>query len=278
MMFGCSVDGPNTKGVWFKGGSTANVIQGLYVEPDAGGYPIVFDAGADYNTMNGIILAAAAGATVNEIVDNGSTNSWEASAVDPVIVATHSRYHPGNKPFESILLKPTADKSEIFVLKAADGTNAVDISTSVTKRIDLVNSTNLIMYSNDFITQVLSIAGATGNLLTKGAITIYPAADGGEKLLIQTAAGTAVIDASTTGGIGTLALGNSANFKVYSDNFSTTKFTVDGATGNTLIKGTLTAGGATPPNITGSRGGNAALASLLTALATIGLIQDSTTP
>lgn len=44
--------------------------------------------------------------------------------------------------------------------------------------------------------------------------------------------------------------------------------------GNTHISGTLSVGSV--PTITGSRGGNAALASLLTALATIGLIIDST--
>lgn len=33
----------------------------------------------------------------------------------------------------------------------------------------------------------------------------------------------------------------------------------------------------TPPTVTGSRGGNAALASLLSALATLGLIVDETT-
>lgn len=34
---------------------------------------------------------------------------------------------------------------------------------------------------------------------------------------------------------------------------------------------------ASPPSVTGSRGGNAALASLLTVLASLGLITDSTT-
>lgn len=45
--------------------------------------------------------------------------------------------------------------------------------------------------------------------------------------------------------------------------------------GNAAISGTLSVG--TVPSITGSRGGNAALASLLTALAAMGLITDNTT-
>jgi hypothetical protein len=45
--------------------------------------------------------------------------------------------------------------------------------------------------------------------------------------------------------------------------------------GGTL--GFLGTGGVTKQTITGSRGGNAALASLLTALASHGLITDSTT-
>jgi len=42
--------------------------------------------------------------------------------------------------------------------------------------------------------------------------------------------------------------------------------------------GPLVIGAPTPPSVTGSRAGNAALASLLTALATQGLVIDNTTP
>lgn len=67
---------------------------------------------------------------------------------------------------------------------------------------------------------------------------------------------------------------------------NTNKFTVTEASGNTSIAGTLSVtgnsgfNGTAPiakPTISGSRGGNAALASLLTALANYGLITDSTT-
>jgi hypothetical protein len=44
--------------------------------------------------------------------------------------------------------------------------------------------------------------------------------------------------------------------------------------GNASVSGTLSVG--TVPTITGSRGGNAALANLLTALAAMGLIVDGT--
>ena len=57
---------------------------------------------------------------------------------------------------------------------------------------------------------------------------------------------------------------------------STGKFTTTIADA-TVMQGTLQVG-ASVPNIVGSRGGNAALASLLTALATEGLITDGTTP
>ncbi len=40
----------------------------------------------------------------------------------------------------------------------------------------------------------------------------------------------------------------------------------------------LAANGRAPPNVTGGRGGNAALASLLSALAGLGLIADDSTP
>lgn len=45
---------------------------------------------------------------------------------------------------------------------------------------------------------------------------------------------------------------------------------------DTEIQGKLTAP-VSPPSVTGSRGGNAALASLLTVLASLGLITDNTT-
>lgn len=45
---------------------------------------------------------------------------------------------------------------------------------------------------------------------------------------------------------------------------------------NTDIQSKLTTP-VSPPSITGSRGGNAALANLITALATLGLVTDNTT-
>ena len=62
-------------------------------------------------------------------------------------------------------------------------------------------------------------------------------------------------------------------------NASGSPLTVD-AVGNTSFRGNLGANGTTParPTVTGSRGGNAALASLMTGLAAIGLVTDSTTP
>jgi hypothetical protein len=57
--------------------------------------------------------------------------------------------------------------------------------------------------------------------------------------------------------------------------------TISRATGNTAFSGTVGVNGTTPPaskpTVTGSKGANAALASLLTALAAYGLITDSST-
>ena len=49
------------------------------------------------------------------------------------------------------------------------------------------------------------------------------------------------------------------------------------ASGTAPMVGFLGAAAVTRPTVSGSRGANAALASLLTALATLGLITDSTT-
>jgi hypothetical protein len=73
----------------------------------------------------------------------------------------------------------------------------------------------------------------------------------GRNLLLETSAGTAAV-----------AIDSSQNIRL-------------GATGTSI--GFLGATAVARQNITGSRGGNAALASLLTALASFGLITDSTT-
>ncbi len=61
------------------------------------------------------------------------------------------------------------------------------------------------------------------------------------------------------------------HIKDFAETFTHMTFKSDGAVGF------FGAGGVTRPNVTGSRGGNAALASVLTALSQLGLISDSTT-
>ena len=56
--------------------------------------------------------------------------------------------------------------------------------------------------------------------------------------------------------------------------YGSVKHTLDGATNRVGFFG---ASPSSKPAVTGSRGGNAALASLITALATLGLITDNTT-
>lgn len=87
--------------------------------------------------------------------------------------------------------------------------------------------------------------------------------------------------------MGILASGLGASFDVTATNISTPlPLALQSSGGRTNVGGALAVSGnvafngATPaakPTITGSRGGNAALASLLTALAAIGLITDGTT-
>lgn len=92
------------------------------------------------------------------------------------------------------------------------------------------------------------------------------------------------IDASASGGPGTLVFGDgaSADTNLYRSAVDTLKTDDSFHVGATLRHlgsslGFYNSAAVTKPSATGSRGGNAALASLLTALASLGLVTDSTT-
>jgi hypothetical protein len=149
------------------------------------------------------------------------------------------------------------------------------------------------------------VAGGTGDIWVEkagdtmtGALIV--SATAGESLLVRKAStGTKIFDVDTSGDI--VYVINGADLRLTSGDYAGTTFNVDGATGNTDVSGALSvvgdvslngggfrlngAGtqmgfyGATQipkPTITGSRGGNVALADLLTKLASIGLITNST--
>jgi hypothetical protein len=142
-------------------------------------------------------------------------------------------------------------------------------------------------------------AGATGNsagaafttsvdgTTSIGTVVINPFSSGKRALDIRLAADATSrlrVDASSGSGSGTLTFGDgtTADTNLYRASANTLA-TDDALTvalalrhlGTTL--GFYGATAATKPTVTGSRGGNAALASLLTSLATLGLLTDSTT-
>ncbi len=92
-----------------------------------------------------------------------------------------------------------------------------------------------------------------------------------------------IVDATAAGDVIINEDGAATNFRVESDTDANI-IAVTGSANKVQLAGAATstlaffgAAGATQPTVTGSRGGNAALASLLTALANLGLIVNSTT-
>lgn len=152
----------------------------------------------------------------------------------------------------------------------------------------------------------LSMVGTGNTFAVFGGVQVNPVSPPVHPLdilLSNTFASTATIDIFSGGPIEinagtTLALTSDSSMSINSTGGMTIQANSGGLSIEALTGGTLTLNGAdidvgvsnlnnisfyggtgsTQPTITGSRGGNAALASLLTALATLGLIVDSSTP
>lgn len=109
---------------------------------------------------------------------------------------------------------------------------------------------------------------------TGEGIALY-SLDGGIVIDNIVGSGVANITLDTSGNIemgGSAPTGSEPSIVIASDG----SLTLQGSQGSGI---TFSSGSAvTPISVTGSRGGNAALASLLTALDSVGLITDSTTP
>jgi len=132
----------------------------------------------------------------------------------------------------------------------------------------------------------LANASVTGDLSVMGTAKGYRFRTGGSNLDLE-ATGTDLIVSNWSG---TAFDGNQRSYLRLSADaqniqaagkiefvdalYGATKHTLDGAANQVGFYG---ASPASKPSVTGSRGGNAALASLITALATLGLVTDNTT-
>jgi len=126
-----------------------------------------------------------------------------------------------------------------------------------------------------------------------GSLTIGNTAGGGPTTMLSTTGflfettGTVAFDvtAAATGNSVNLFTGNAGNVSIGVSGLQTQVSSNFRANENAIIAGAATdtvgfygAAGITRPTVTGSRGGNVALANLLTQLDNMGLIQNSTTP
>lgn len=176
-------------------------------------------------------------------------------------------------------------------------TTAIDVGTYARDTQILGNYlTDFTTAISDLGSRTLLLGGARDGMPALRCETPFAASTDGSKIgfkFIRSANGGSgtlgtndpallIEDAVTTLGNPTTILvttGRTTGEHIRFKNASATTCTLN-ATGDLFLNGKLGINGVTPiskPNVTGSRGGNAALANLLTALANYGLITDSTT-
>lgn len=166
-------------------------------------------------------------------------------------------------------------------LAAGDVIAVVDISDTTgnpdgtTKKISITN-----LFGNIPVNMTIERALSGRVILTTSNTLDSSGADAQNIIKVGgTSAGDPILDFSIVGGaLWRIGTDNSDNdiFKINSGAFGAGTGDLQLTTaGNLKVAGTLIANGAAA-DVSGSRGGNAALADLLTELATIGLIVDST--
>ena len=165
--------------------------------------------------------------------------------------------------------------------------------TAPASNIDVTADDDLVMSADNGILNVSQGGGVILGATVAGVMTLQPS-DGLGSLVINALGDVALtggvnedvaVEATGTGGLSLIAATGSIDITGNGD-FSLSigsgsNVTIDAVTGALQLDGsTVGFFGTTPaskPTVTGSRGGNAALASLLTGLETLGLIIDSST-
>lgn len=165
----CTCDGHDTVGIEVGANSVGNVVQGCYLEGDAGSVPVDFKSGCRDNSFAGLILASTTG--LNTITDNGTRNSWDAVVIDSTDAATYTERRD-NRRLVKALLQPIANAGEILQICNAAGTTYLDFSTNATPRLEMPNGPNFIIYSDGFSTVKFSVSGSTGDIRTAGNLGV----------------------------------------------------------------------------------------------------------
>jgi hypothetical protein len=147
-----------------------------------------------------------------------------------------------------------SDAASPFIVEDADGTNRIVFNGS-SNQLSVQNAVDFAVYSDAASTLKFSIDGATGDTTIAGALLVNvdsvtaleAQGDDDGIFAVTNSAGSArlVVDTVNNSGAGYVNLANSAGLVIYSDNFSTKKFEVGGATGDTMIVGALNHDGST---------------------------------
>lgn len=197
-IIGCTCDGYDVVGIEVGANSCSNVVQGCYLEGDAGSVPVNFKAGCRDNTFSGLVLASTTGRNV--ITDAGTRNSWDAVVVDPTDAAIYSERRDSRRQ-RALLLKPIANAGEVLQIQKADGTVMLDFSTNSTPRLELPNGANLLVYSDGFSTQTFAVVGASGDVNSAGIYKVDGTQVVGARVIDARASAVANSGDGTTDGL-----------------------------------------------------------------------------
>ena len=265
-------------GTRFTVGAALNAAQ-LYSQSDGSIAAGTFTASAD-GTATQAVLAVFASTTAKRAVDIRVTGD----AVSRLRIDTSAGTGSGTLTFGNGTLADTNLYRGAADLLATD--DSVTVGTRLTVGSATLNSAKLYVEDGTATSGVLFKATVAGTT-TIGVVRVE-SSDNTKRLLDLRVTGDGVarlkVDMSAGSGSGTLTFGNGTTADVNLYRSATTTLKTDNSfhVGAALshLGSTLGFYGTAPavkPTVTGSRGSNDALASLLTALAGLGLLTDSST-
>lgn len=162
------------------------------------------------------------------------------------------------------------DTSSAGILIEELGSGGINIYAASTANVLLHNSIGGVVISSGSGNLIQLNAGSQGLALNSNGFTALSGIDG-----------TFLLDRTLSGPAGSGGILIAAGFASVNNNQTTPGNIVIDANNAVLIEsstlGFFGGTGVAKPTVTGSKGGNAALASLMSALSTLGLVTDSTT-
>lgn len=230
-----------------------------------------FTAGQTITTASasdvGLVVKASASQTA-------SLAEWRDStgAVLSRVTPGGASFWGGNHPTISTSINGVAcgrfpDGRSVFILHIASGTNEGQLL--------FINNSGSFVLTTNFDHHLLQVGNGANSVATWGgdlATTSYT-----QRHQLQSSSNTRTVAECVHSWVTSTDATRKARFVWNVFDTAAREVMRGEASGSAPMVGFLGAAAVARPNVTGSRGGNAALASLLTAIASLGLITDSTT-